>query len=223
MVGLQTATTAPHPPPGADEDAPSTSIEVFLKQRSVPILVKTISWSVALAEIAVIIASQSPSRPISQQILSKFVISGSSENIRPTALFFLGTFMAGLGGYIRYSCYRALGRLFTFEMSIRKDHRLVTGGPYAVVRHPGYTGVLVTVSGFICWHGSAGSWARECGAYDTWTGRGAALTFLVLVTATVTGLMTRMSKEDDALRRTFGRQWDEWAIKVPYKLVPWVY
>lgn len=64
----------------------------------------------------------------------------------------VGTLLATIGGYIRWTCYCALGRLFTFEMSIRDDHTLVTDGPYAWVRHPGYTGVLSTFIGMGIWH-----------------------------------------------------------------------
>lgn len=35
-----------------------------------------------------------------------------------------------------------------------------------------------------------------------------------------TGLLARMSKEDEALKKTFGQDWIEWATKVPYKLIP---
>ena len=60
--------------------------------------------------------------------------------------------MTALGGYIRWACYRALGRLFTFEMSIRDNHELVTDGPYGWVRHPAYTGILLIVAGVVLWH-----------------------------------------------------------------------
>lgn len=39
-------------------------------------------------------------------------------------------------------------------MSIRNDHKLVTNGPYAWVRHPGYTGVLLTLVGQAIWFGT---------------------------------------------------------------------
>lgn len=40
MVGLQVAVTPPHPPPKEDEKAASTKLEVALKQRSAPLMVK---------------------------------------------------------------------------------------------------------------------------------------------------------------------------------------
>jgi len=42
----------------------------------------------------------------------------------------------------------ALGRFFTFVVGISTDHRVVRAGPYRVIRHPGYAGVLLTLLGF---------------------------------------------------------------------------
>jgi protein-S-isoprenylcysteine O-methyltransferase Ste14 len=117
-------------------------------------LSQTICWTIALCEVAAIFAARNPTLPISQEIIGYLVFSGSVDTIRPTYLFFLGTFIVALGGYIRYSCFRALGRLFTFEMTIRDEHTLITDGPYSIVRHPSYTGALLTLIGIICWHSS---------------------------------------------------------------------
>lgn len=223
MVGLQIAVTPPHPPPSSDERAPSTRLEVIVKQRTGPFLVKSICWAAAAAEAAVILATHAPSLTLSQTVLSTLVRGRGSDRIQLSPLFVFGTLLTGLGGYIRYRCYRALGRLFTFEMSIRNDHKLITDGPYGIVRHPGYTGILFTITGIICWHASSGSWARECGALETTIGQVAAGIYLGMVSVITTGLMSRMSKEDAALRETFPKEWDQWAAKVPYKLIPWVY
>ncbi len=40
-----------------------------------------------------------------------------------------------------------LGRFFTFRVTIQEDHRVVERGPYAIVRHPGYTGASVACLG----------------------------------------------------------------------------
>jgi hypothetical protein len=37
------------------------------------------------------------------------------------------------------------------------------------------------------------------------------------------GLISRMFKEDEALRRIFGVAWEVWAKDVPYKLIPGLY
>jgi len=77
-----------------------------------------------------------------------------ANNIKCTPVFILGCTLVSLGAVIRLAAYQALGHMFTFEMSIKKDHRLVTSGPYAYVRHPGYTGVLSFVVGATCSLGS---------------------------------------------------------------------
>jgi protein-S-isoprenylcysteine O-methyltransferase Ste14 len=40
-----------------------------------------------------------------------------------------------------------LGRNWSAAVTIKKDHELVTSGPYAIVRHPLYSGVLLAMLG----------------------------------------------------------------------------
>jgi len=42
---------------------------------------------------------------------------------------------------------RWLGRNWSGTVTVKQDHELVTGGPYAVVRHPIYTGLLAAFLG----------------------------------------------------------------------------
>ena len=79
---------------------------------------------------------------------------GAAERICTPLPSIIGASMATLGGLIRHRCYQVLGRMFTFEMSIRRDHMLITSGPYGVVRHPGYTGFLLVVIGMLLLHAS---------------------------------------------------------------------
>ena len=46
------------------------------------------------------------------------------------------------GGIACFRCFQRLGPYFTFVQCIHKDHRLIMTGPYAVVRHPGHTGLF---------------------------------------------------------------------------------
>ncbi|KAF9449179.1 hypothetical protein P691DRAFT_812871, partial [Macrolepiota fuliginosa MF-IS2] len=155
MVGLHITVTPPHPPPTEEEKAASTGLEVVIKRRSGATIVRTICWGTALAEVAVILANYAPSLPISRALLSTLTSTyDSMDRIHPSPLFFVGCFLTAFGGFIRYNCYKALGSMFTFEMSIRKDHALVTSGPYSIVRHPGYTGVLITLTGMLLMHGA---------------------------------------------------------------------
>jgi protein-S-isoprenylcysteine O-methyltransferase Ste14 len=62
----------------------------------------------------------------------------------------------------------ALGRNWSAAVTIKKDHELVMSGPYAIVRHPLYSGVLLamlgtalsfgTVRGFVAFLFTFGGW-----------------------------------------------------------------
>jgi protein-S-isoprenylcysteine O-methyltransferase Ste14 len=63
------------------------------------------------------------------------------------AFLVVGVVLAWCGIVIRVAAKRALGRFFVGAIVIQDDHRVVTEGPYAVVRHPGYAGSLVAFLG----------------------------------------------------------------------------
>jgi protein-S-isoprenylcysteine O-methyltransferase len=52
-----------------------------------------------------------------------------------------------VGVSLRWYAMRTLGSLFTGKVTIRDGHRLIRTGPYALVRHPAYTGSLVAHAG----------------------------------------------------------------------------
>ena len=120
--------------------------------------------------------------------------------------------------------FRHLGRFFRFEVSIQKDHELIVSGPYSVVRHPSYTSLILIFAGWYPWHLGKGSWIVESGLWSTMLGK-----LLVVIIFSLTNIMTsfillsRMSKEDAALRNQFGKKWDDWAKRVPYSVFPGIY
>lgn len=138
--------------------------------------------------------------------------------------FALGWVLLIAGGLIRKACYREMGKNFTFELTIRREHNLVTTGPYSVVRHPGYTAVCAVVAGTILCLFGKGSLLLECGILGTWVGRAFALAWLAeLLSVPSIMVFSRVKTEDEMLRGTFGREWDEWASCTPYALLPWIY
>lgn len=40
-----------------------------------------------------------------------------------------------------------LGRFFRITVTIQDEHRLITQGPYRLLRHPSYTGAIATITG----------------------------------------------------------------------------
>lgn len=127
------------------------------------------------------------------------------------------------GATLRKLCYDTLGKYFTFQQAIMKDHKLITTGPYAVVRHPAYTGFLAANTGLLLLHFGPGSYVWESGVLHTswkaalWGAWASAVFALQVVT------MKRVPREDTVMKKEFGQKWDEWAMKTPYKLIPYVY
>jgi protein-S-isoprenylcysteine O-methyltransferase Ste14 len=56
--------------------------------------------------------------------------------------FWLGAAITVSGLLFAVWAREHLGRNWSSEVSIKQDHELITTGPYAVVRHPIYTGIL---------------------------------------------------------------------------------
>jgi protein-S-isoprenylcysteine O-methyltransferase Ste14 len=164
-----------------------------------------------------------PNLVVSVLVWSSHPASAISR-IRITPLFLTGWLLIVTGGLIRFLCYRALGSLFTFELSIRKDHKLITSGPYSIVRHPSYSGSIMIVLGYTICYLSSGSWLTECSglSLDGTVGRLLVSGWVTSVVCGISSFFPRMKKEDDMLRVKF-RDWNEWAKKVPYKLIPLVY
>ena len=66
-------------------------------------------------------------------------------------LFYIGLALMVIGMALRWYSIRVLGRWFTTSVAIRPDQKVVAGGPYRWIRHPSYTGGLLTVLGiFVC-------------------------------------------------------------------------
>ena len=124
---------------------------------------------------------------------------------------------------IRILCYRALGRFFTFELTIRPKHELVKTGPYAWVRHPGYTAMILGYVGSVLCAFGEGSWMRESGWLETRTGKTFSLFYFVWYVHLALGMVWRTGQEDKMLEDRFGTEWQAWSRKVRYKLVPGFY
>jgi len=65
----------------------------------------------------------------------------------PDWTFYLAIFLMFLGILVRQWAIAVLGRFFSLTVRVAEDHRVVEKGPYRVVRHPSYAGVLITFIG----------------------------------------------------------------------------
>ena len=66
-----------------------------------------------------------------------------------TLLHLTGAVICFTGDILRSSSKAELGRLFTYDLGIRGEHRLVTTGPYEYLVHPSYTGYALMTIGLL--------------------------------------------------------------------------
>ena len=167
--------------------------------------------------LAVISPSYNPSRTNDLSAIAKQLTASPW-------LFIIGATLTISGTSIRIISYRYLGRFFTFELSIRDDHKLVTDGPYRIVRHPSYTAGCVFLLGSLwCQLGPVSIWS----CFGLWKHT---LTFVIGVTqiclavyASYVAAVLRVAREDKMLREQFGEEWEAWARKTPYKVAPFIH
>src|SRR6266496_1889453 len=110
-------------------------------------------------------------------------------------------FVAGL--LLRWWSVITLGRFFTLDVTIEKDHELVERGPFRMVRHPSYTGVLLAFAGLglsLC------NWAA----------------LLIILLPIGAAFIHRMNVEEDALLRALGPPYANY-MKRTKRFVPFVY
>ncbi len=108
-----------------------------------------------------------------------------------------------LGVALRWYAIRVLGRFFTRNVAIRQDHQIVRAGPYRYVRHPSYSGYLLSVLGLGL-------------ALDNW----AALAILLGLNFAV--FAYRMQVEEAALAAAFGPAYETYRHSTK-RVIPLVY
>jgi len=78
-------------------------------------------------------------------VVFSFAYSGITP--LPNWVFIPGIVLMVLGVLIRQWAIAVLGRFFSLTVEVASDHRVVDNGPYRWVRHPSYTGALLTLFG----------------------------------------------------------------------------
>lgn len=87
-----------------------------------------------------------------------------------------------------------------FGAQLFAGHRLITNGPYAIVRHPMYSGIFVGMIGSLP-------------LYQTWS-----TVFLIFIGLVI---VRRALVEEEVLAMMFGPEWMEYSRRVPM-FIPWI-
>ena len=107
------------------------------------------------------------------------------------------------GVFLRFWSFHTLGRYFTFTVQTSSDQPVISSGPYRVIRHPSYAGLLlifVAVGVFI------GNWWSLAG----------------LIVAVGGGLVFRIRVEERALMQNLGEGYRVYAA-THKRLVPLIW
>lgn len=228
--------TAPNPPPPVEE----TSKYRDLWPRSYMVwgtgLSKVAMYTHSFLEVLAIVCVNTSTSPhastevkaLAQRALSLLcAIPARSERsasaLQITPSFLLGFVLVALSAYIRTLCYRTLGRLFTFELSIQPKHKLVTSGPYSIVRHPSYTGSILGFAGSLVCAFCAGGWFCECGWLDTAAGKLFVVAYVLWNVQFASVMLWRTGQEDQMMHGRFGKEWEGWREKVRYRIIPGIF
>jgi len=225
-AAIQVSLTAPNPS-SSNEVVHNTFNErilLLLIRYGLP-FAKGLYWAISFAEIAIIAsraAGPSALPGVMQHAISPLL--GRVYDTPITSPFIIGTSLIVAGGLFRWWCFRTLGHFFTFELSVRKGHQLVTTGPYAIIRHPSYTGITMQFIGVLILYGSRTSWLRESGILETIPGLKASV-LLWVVERGIAGLslLLRINQEEQVVKSHFGDEWKRWAKVVRYRLIPGIY
>jgi protein-S-isoprenylcysteine O-methyltransferase Ste14 len=113
----------------------------------------------------------------------------------------LGVMWAGVG--LRWWCFRTLGRYFTVTVMTSAHQPVITTGPYRVLRHPSYAGLLLA-------HGGIGL------GYGNW------LSLAALLALPLGAVLYRIRVEEAALSATLGAAYTVYADRRK-RLLPWVW
>lgn len=100
------------------------------------------------------------------------------------------------------SARRQLGKQWSLSARVLEGHDLITSGPYGLVRHPIYTGMLGML-------------------IATGLGVGRLPFSLVGAAVYISGTMLRARMEERLLRATFGTRYEDYARRVPALVPRW--
>jgi protein-S-isoprenylcysteine O-methyltransferase Ste14 len=118
-------------------------------------------------------------------------------------LFALGVVVGWTGALLRWWSFVTLGKYFTVVVKTSADQPVIDRGPYRILRHPSYTGLLLIFAGVGV---MVGNWLSAAGAV-----------VLVLI-----ALIYRLRIEERALVAALGDRYREFAASRA-RLIPYVW
>ena len=121
----------------------------------------------------------------------------------PEIVFYTGLLCMITGIGLREYSILILGRYFSFHISVIEKHELITSGPYQYIRHPAYTGGMLSIIGI--------SLALR-----------SMVAVLIVIILCVIAYGRRIQYEEKVLLREFGENYLNYKKKTK-KILPFIY
>ncbi|MFH1249916.1 MAG: isoprenylcysteine carboxylmethyltransferase family protein [bacterium] len=119
------------------------------------------------------------------------------------SLYFIGMLITILGGTLLILSRLIIGRYGTPKLTIQKKHKLITRGPYKIVRNPLSSADLLLYGGFAI---SFGAW----------------ISFAVNIILLLVIIIERIRMEELMLEETFKEEYFLWKSKT-WRLIPYIW
>jgi protein-S-isoprenylcysteine O-methyltransferase Ste14 len=149
--------------------------------------VRVIWITIGIANLAAILFAEIDLLPIGKTLIMPYI----------------GLVLIVTGMIIRFIAIYTLGRFFTVDLTIREDHKIKMDGLYKIVRHPSYSGSLISFIGFGL---SLNHW----------------VSLAVITIPVATAFLYRIRIEEKLLTDQFGAAYVEY-MRNTYRLIPWIY
>lgn len=112
-----------------------------------------------------------------------------------------GVLLAGI--MLRWWAIHCLGKFFTVNVAVHQNHKVINTGPYLLLRHPSYTGLLMEILAVAM-------------AYQN------LVSLVIIMVPTTFVLLRRIRHEERVLKRALGMPYRAYS-RTTYTLVPYVY
>ncbi|RQD77109.1 MAG: isoprenylcysteine carboxylmethyltransferase family protein [Candidatus Syntrophonatronum acetioxidans] len=132
-----------------------------------------------------------------------FFNQGNLQNSMALYIRHTGIFIYGLGLMIRYWALILLGSYFNRYIDVKEGQELISSGPYKILRHPSYTGLLLLNTGLHFFIGNL---------------PGILFSIIIIFTA----LQVRIREEESAMEELLGERYKRWN-RSRKRLFPWIY
>ncbi len=117
-------------------------------------------------------------------------------------LFWLGILLMYAGIALRLYAITVLGVFFTTTVAVAPEQTVIETGPYRLIRHPSYTGILLILLGFGL-------------SFTNW------LSLLIIMGCALIGFSYRIQVEEHVLKVQLGQRYQEY-MRHTKRLIPFI-